>query len=112
MAPTLVLGILSSALGIGLLYWIGKRKFERTTPFGTQGFSNYNQRLAVPFIERIGRILGRLLLILGVLFLLAYWWQGKQKEKAVQAKTTAPKHAFLQKPPVSKCVSFKKISFA
>jgi hypothetical protein len=76
---TLVLGIITSILGLGLLYWMGRRKFNRTTPFGTQGFSNYNQRLAIPFLERLGRIAGRLLLILGILFLLSYYWQRSRK---------------------------------
>ncbi|WP_217607216.1 molybdenum ABC transporter permease [Chitinophaga sp. GbtcB8] len=96
MAPTLVLGVISLLLGIGLLYWIGRRKFNRTTPYGTQGFSSYNQRLAIPFIERIGRIVGRLLAILGILFLLVYYWQGKQKAKAAEGKTTTEKHARLE----------------
>lgn len=88
---TLVLGIITSILGLGLLYWMGRRKFNRTTPFGTQGFSSYNQRLAIPFLERLGRIAGRLLLILGVLFLLSYYWQRSRK---------APKE-IKGKPPVS-----------
>lgn len=112
MSPTLVLGILSSVLGTGLLYWIGRRKFNRTTPFGTQGFSNYNERLAIPFLERIGKILGKLLLILGALFLLAFWWQGKQKAKSAQPKTTAQKHANLEKRTTSKCAFFKGTAFA
>ena len=41
MIASLVLGIIALVLGLGLRYWINRRKFYRRSPTGAEGFSSY-----------------------------------------------------------------------
>ncbi len=36
--PTLIMGIIALILGIGLIYWISRRKFYRRNAMGAEGF--------------------------------------------------------------------------
>lgn len=69
MTPLLIMGITALVLGLGLRYWINRRKFYRRGPSGAEGFSSYERSVAVPFLERIGKWLAYILIILGVGFL-------------------------------------------
>jgi membrane protein DedA with SNARE-associated domain len=81
MIASLVLGIIALVLGLGLRYWINRRKFYRRGPMGAEGFSSYEKSVAVTFIERAGKWIAYILIILGVLFLGSYWRMKKNKEK-------------------------------
>lgn len=93
MVASLVLGIIALVAGLGLRYWINRRKFYRRSPFGTEGFSSYEKSVGVTFVERIGKWIAYILIVLGVLFLLSYYWQGKIKERAAQAAGRSKQHA-------------------
>ncbi len=85
---TLVLGIIALVLGLGLRYWINRRKFYRRSPTGAEGFSSYEKSVVVSFLERIGKLASIVLIIFGVLFLLTYYGSKKDKDKAEQSKNT------------------------
>lgn len=84
MGASLVLGIIALVLGLGLRYWINRRKFYRRSPTGAEGFSSYEKSVAIKFIERVGKWAAYALIILGVLFLWSYSRQKKAAEKASQ----------------------------
>lgn len=83
MIASLVLGIIALVLGLGLRYWINRRKFYRRSPMGSEGFSSYEKSVAVTFLERVGKWIAYALIIFGLLFLWSYYRQKKEKEKAV-----------------------------
>jgi len=84
MIASLVLGIIALVLGLGLRYWINRRKFYRRSPTGAEGFSSYEKSVAIKFIERVGKWIADALIIVGVLFLWSYSRQKKAEEKASQ----------------------------
>lgn len=84
MIASLVLGIIALVLGLGLRYWINRRKFYRRSPTGAEGFSSYEKSVIVTFLERTGKWIAYILIIFGLLFLWSYSRQKKAKEKAAQ----------------------------
>jgi len=82
MVASLVLGIIALVLGVGLRYWINRRKFYRRSPTGAEEFSSYEKSVAVTFLERVGKWVAYILIIFGVLFLWSYSRQKSAKEKA------------------------------
>jgi membrane protein DedA with SNARE-associated domain len=94
MAATLVLGIIALVLGLGLRYWINRRKFYRRSAFGSEGFSSYEKSVAVTFVERIAKWIAYALIILGALFLMSYYWQGKKKGSDAQKAVTVKHQAY------------------
>ena len=42
-------------VGIGLIYWIDRRKFYRRNGMDAEGFSSFEASVFVRFIERIGK---------------------------------------------------------
>lgn len=81
MAISMVLGIIALVLGLGLRYWINRRKFYRRSPTGAEGFSSYEKSVIVTFLERVGKWTAYALIIFGLLFLWSYSRQKKAKEK-------------------------------
>jgi preprotein translocase subunit SecG len=75
--PSLVLGIIALVIGIGLRYWINRRKFYRRGVAGLEGFSSYEKSVFVRFLERIGKWVAYLLIIIGLLCL----WTSTRVEK-------------------------------
>lgn len=82
MGTSLVLGIIALVLGLGLRYWINRRRFYRRSPTGAEGFSSYEKSVAIKFVERLGKWIAYALIIFGVLFLWSYSRQKKSQEKA------------------------------
>lgn len=68
----LLSGILCLLIGLGLQFWIGKRRFNRKNIIGLEGFSSYEKMLFVRFIERIGKVISYVIILLGILFLWVY----------------------------------------
>lgn len=89
MASSLVIGIIFLILGLGLRYWINRRKFYRRSPMGAEGFSNYEKSVAIKFIERVGKWIAYALIIFGVL---SVWVYSREK------KETASQNTEVQKP--------------
>lgn len=65
--PSLVIGIISLVLGIGLIYWISRRKFYRRNMAGLEGFSSFEASVVARLLERVGKWLAYALIIFGVL---------------------------------------------
>lgn len=59
----LILSILFLLLGVGLIYWINRRKFYRRNVAGLEGFSSFEASLFIRFIERIGKWLAYALIL-------------------------------------------------
>lgn len=51
----LILAILFLLSGVGLIYWINRRKFYRRNVAGLEGFSSFEASLFIRFTERIGK---------------------------------------------------------
>lgn len=81
----LVLGIIPIVIGIGLLYWINRRKFYRRNAAGVELFSGYNTAITVRFLERMGKWIAYALIIIGILFVWSY--SQMKKEKKLELKT-------------------------
>lgn len=62
----LVFGIVLFVIGIGLIYWINRRKFYRRNGMGAEGFSSFEASVFTRFIERIGKWIAYILIIVGV----------------------------------------------
>lgn len=65
-----VAGIVSLLLGLIIRYSVGRRRFNRRTPFGLQQFRSYNEALATRGGEGCARVIGTLLLLAGALLVL------------------------------------------
>lgn len=81
MVSSLVIGILFLVLGLGLRYWINRRKFYRRSPMGAEGFSSYEKLVSIKFIERVGKWVAYGLIIFGLLSLWVYSREKKDMEK-------------------------------
>ncbi|QGA26497.1 molybdenum ABC transporter permease [Sphingobacteruim zhuxiongii] len=77
MDASLVLGIMALVAGLGLRYWINRRRFYRRSPTGAEGFSSYESSVIIKNAERMGKLVAIALIILGVLFL---WSHSRQKK--------------------------------
>ncbi|WP_410219751.1 molybdenum ABC transporter permease [Pedobacter sp.] len=77
----LVFGIIVTVIGIGLIYWINRRKFYRRSPMGAEGFSSFEASVFTRFIERIGKWIAYALIIVGVICIWTYNQMKKDKEK-------------------------------
>lgn len=84
MVESLVIGILFLVLGLGLRYWINRRKFYRRSPMGAEGFSSYEKSVGIRFIERVGKWIAYALIIFGLLSIWIYFSEKKDKEKQRQ----------------------------
>ena len=81
MVSSLVIGILFLVLGLGLRYWINRRKFYRRSPMGAEGFSSYEKLVGIKFIEKVGKWIAYALIICGLLSLWVYSREKKDNEK-------------------------------
>ncbi len=90
--PSLVFGVIALVAGLGLRYWINRRRFNRRNVAGLEGHSSYEKAVAVTFFERIGKLIAIGLIIAGVLFLWVYSKEIKRL-KAKELKSTASTHA-------------------
>ena len=80
MVASLVIGIIFLVLGLGLRYWINRRKFYRRSDTGAEGFSSYEKQVAIKFIERVGKWIAYGLIIFGLLSLWVYSREKKDRE--------------------------------
>ena len=75
MDPTtaqLVFGIVVIIIAIGLIYWINRRKFYRRSAAGVEMFTRYSTAVTVRFLERIGKLIAYVLIIVGVICIWTY----------------------------------------
>lgn len=69
MNPALFLCIIALIIGVSLRYWINRRKFDRRSPMGVEGFSSYEKSVVVTFFERVTIWISIGLIIFGLLML-------------------------------------------
>lgn len=87
----LVIGIIPTVIGIGLIYWINRRKFYRRNGMGAEGFSSFEASVFIRFIERVGKWIAYILIILGVVTIWSYTQMKKTKKKQeVKTEQIAP----------------------
>lgn len=87
----LVMGIIPTVVGIGLIYWINRRKFYRRNGMGAEGFSSFEASVFIRFIERVGKWIAYILIILGVVTIWSYTQMKKAKEKKeIKTEQIAP----------------------
>ncbi|OPC21538.1 molybdenum ABC transporter permease [Elizabethkingia meningoseptica] len=87
----LVMGIIPTVIGIGLIYWINRRKFYRRNGMGAEGFSSFEAPVFIRFIERVGKWIAYILIILGVVTIWSYTQMKKTKEKQeIKTEQIAP----------------------
>lgn len=89
MVSSLVIGIIFLVAGLGLRYWINRRRFYRRSPTGAEGFSSYEKSVAIKFVERVGKWVAYALIIFGLLSLWVYSREKKEK---------TPQNIEVQKP--------------
>lgn len=82
----LVFGIIVIVVGIGLIYWINRRKFYRRNAMGAEGFSSFEASVFTRLIERIGKWIAYLLIIVGAICIWTYSQMKKDKEKQPDVK--------------------------
>jgi preprotein translocase subunit SecG len=92
MIEPLIVGIIALVIGLGLRYWINRRKFYRRSMTGSEGFSSFERSVIMTFLERIGKWVAYILIILGLWFILIYATQ-KDKGKDLEKKQYKPQTA-------------------
>lgn len=85
----LMFGIILIIVGIGLIYWISRRKFYRRNGMGAEGFSSFEASVFTRLIEWVGRLLAFTLIVVGVICIWTYSQMKKDKEKQ-EIKTEQP----------------------
>ncbi|RDC55349.1 molybdenum ABC transporter permease [Pedobacter chinensis] len=87
MIASLVIGIIFLVAGLGLRYWINRRKFYRRGPMGAEGFSSYESSVFIKLIEKVGKWIAYAMIIWGLLCFWAYYHEKNEKQKT---KTEQP----------------------
>ena len=77
----LVFGIVVTVIGIGLIYWISRRKFYRRNAVGAEGFSSFEASVFTRFVERIGKWFAYVLIIVGIICFWTYFQIKKDKQQ-------------------------------
>ncbi|SFT05379.1 molybdenum ABC transporter permease [Sphingobacterium wenxiniae] len=86
----LVFGIVLVIVGIGLIYWINRRKFYRRNGMGAEGFSSFEASVFTRFIERMGKWIAYALIIVGIVCMWTYSQMKKDKEQKQEETTEQP----------------------
>lgn len=81
MIASLIIGIIFLVAGLGLRYWINRRKFYRRGPMGAEGFSSYESSVIIKLLEKFGKWVAYTLIIFGLLSLWVYSREKKEMEK-------------------------------
>lgn len=89
MGASLVLDIMALFVGLGLRYWINRRRFYRRSPTGAEDFSSYEKSVVIKTSERLGKWIAYALIIFGILSL----WVYSREKKEITSPTTE-----IQKP--------------
>ena len=62
-------------LGLGLRYWVNRRKFNRRNFNGVEGFKSYEHKTSARFIDQLLKLIARLLILGGaILFFMIWGW--------------------------------------
>jgi len=86
----LVFGIVLVIVGVGLIYWINRRKFYRRNGMGAEGFSSFEASVFTRFIERMGKWIAYALIIVGIVCMWTYSQMKNVKEQKQEETTEQP----------------------
>lgn len=64
------IGVILIVTGIGMRYFIAKRRFNRRAITGAQLFHSYEQSLFIRFFEWMTKLVGILLILIGAILLI------------------------------------------
>ena len=70
-------GAIMLALGVGIILWTNQRAFNRRNVAGVQEFNSYGHALLIRTLERIGRLVAWLLMLVGTGSLFVYFMTGR-----------------------------------
>lgn len=85
----LVFGIIVIIVGIVLIYFINRRKFYRRNAMGAEGFSSFEASVFTRFIERLGKWIAYVLIIIGVVCIWTYnQMKEKEKKESIEVEST------------------------
>jgi len=91
----LIIGLILLGGGIGLLYWINERRFNRRGVGGLQHYSSFRRALATSSLEKLAKWISWLLIITGLVFSAGHFLNSHttntQREKTERAKSHDPK---------------------
>jgi len=90
MVASLVSGIIFLVAGLGLRYWINRRKFYRLNHMGAEGFSSYESSVFIKLIEKIGKWISYALMIFGLLSLWVYSREKKEDKEQQNVEIQKP----------------------
>lgn len=69
----LIIGVILLLGGIALNISINRRRFYRRGPGGLQHFESYGKAVGTTFLERIGKIIAFLLIVIGLFLTISYF---------------------------------------
>ncbi len=72
-----IAGIVLIVLSLYLRFWRGKRKFNRRNAAGVETFNTYRGSLFINWLENTASFLSILFMILGIIILLAAYFDAK-----------------------------------
>lgn len=87
---SLVLGVISLASGIGIIYWINRRKFYRRNVAGLEGFSSYEASVFIRLIERICKWIAYALILFSMLSFFLYCSEKRRIERKQEVEGNLP----------------------
>lgn len=67
------LAIIVALVGIALKYWINRRRFYRRNAMGVEGFRSYESMRLITLLEGLGKLIGNIFIIVGILVFLLFW---------------------------------------
>lgn len=88
----LILAILFLLTGVGLIYWVNRRRFYRRNVAGLETFSCYESSLLTRFLERLGKWLAYTLIILSI----PLWGIYSSEKKRIERKQQKIENSTLE----------------
>jgi len=83
----LFFGIVFILGGFVTRFQINKREFNRRNAAGVEEFKSYGNAYGIKIIEKVGRLVGGFLIVVGILMTLAYFF-GNQKKSTSHSSST------------------------
>lgn len=82
-----IFSIIFIIIGFFLYHWVNKRRFNRRNMAGVEGFKSYEQSVFIRLLEKIGKLLAYIFIILGIfLAIVAYFTKNKDVENDIPTK--------------------------
>lgn len=86
------MGWIALAIGIAIRFLIGRRKFNRRAVTGVEQFSSYGKSVAVSWLEKLFKVIGLALMLLGLILIYGGWSTSKKEaQKQLMEDTQLPK---------------------